>query len=328
MKDARSSTNITEAEGGDLSPPFFIGSIMKKAYGFVILTALLFSTMEVACKVAGNDLDPFQLTFLRFLIGGLILLPFGIAEMKKKDIRLKGKDIIRLLGVGTIGIPISMVLFQIGIMNCNASSVSVMFSINPLFTMVCAHLLTSEKATKDRMYALAIGIIGLLFIIRPWDMQEGNNAFGVGCIIIAAITFGIYTVTGKMVSQKIGSVAQASISFILGAAVLLIVIIIMGKPVLDGVSDNIPIILYTGIFITGLGYYSYFTSIKLSDAMTGSFAFFLKPALAPVIAVIVLGETILWNTLVGIGIILIASYINIRAQKKRALIEDSNTEAE
>lgn len=290
---------------------------MKKAYCFVVLTALLFSTMEVACKVAGNDLDPFQLTFLRFLIGGLILLPFGIAEMKKKGIELNSKDLLKLLGVGTIGIPVSMVLFQIGIMNCNASSASVMFSINPLFTMVCAHLLTNEKVTKQRLAALAVGIIGLVFIIRPWDVQEGNTVFGAGCLLLAAITFGFYTVTGKMVSQKIGSVAQAGISFLMGAAVLLIIIIIMGGPVLDGINDNIPIILYTGIFITGLGYYFYFTSIKLSDATTGSFAFFLKPALAPIIAVIVLGETILWNTFVGIGIILIASYMNIRYQKKK-----------
>ena len=292
---------------------------MKKAYGFVVLTALLFSTMEVACKVAGNDLDPFQLTFLRFLIGGLILLPFGIAEMKKKEIKLDSKDILKLLGVGTIGIPISMVLFQVGIMNCNASSASVMFSINPLFTMVCAHLLTSEKITKQRLAALTIGIVGLVFIIRPWDVQEGNTVFGAVCLLLAAITFGFYTVTGKMVSQKIGSVAQAGISFLLGAAVLLIVIIIMGRPVLEGVTDNIPIILYTGIFVTGLGYYSYFTSIKLSDATTGSFAFFLKPALAPIIAVIVLGETILWNTIAGIVIILIASYMNIRFQQGKKL---------
>ena len=290
---------------------------MKKAYGFVVLTALLFSTMEVACKVAGNDLDPFQLTFLRFLIGGLILLPFGIAEMKKKEIKLDSKDILKLLGVGTIGIPISMVLFQVGIMNCNASSASVMFSINPLFTMVCAHLLTSEKITKQRLAALTIGIIGLVFIIRPWDVQEGNTVFGAVCLLLAAITFGFYTVTGKMVSQKIGSVAQAGISFLLGAAVLLIVIIIMGRPVLEGVTDNIPIILYTGIFVTGLGYYSYFTSIKLSDATTGSFAFFLKPALAPIIAVIILRETILWNTIAGIVIILIASYMNIRFQQRK-----------
>ncbi len=290
---------------------------MNKAYYFVALTALLFSTMEVACKVAGNDLDPFQLTFLRFLIGGLALLPFGVAEINKKKIRLNRKDILKLLGVGTIGIPVSMVLFQVGIMNCNASSASVLFSINPLFTMVCAHLLTSEKITKQRLQALIIGIAGLVFIIRPWDVQEGNTALGVGCLLLAAITFGFYTVTGKMVSQKIGSVAQASISFLLGSIVLLAVILMMGRPVLEGVPDNIPIVLYTGIFVTGLGYYSYFTSIKLSDATTGSFAFFLKPALAPVIAVIVLRETILWNTLAGIGIILAASYMNIRAQKQR-----------
>lgn len=292
---------------------------MNKAYYFVILTALLFSTMEVACKVAGNNLDPFQLTFLRFVIGGLILLPFGIAEMKKKGIKLDGKDLLKLLGVGTIGIPISMVLFQIGIMNNNASSASVMFSINPLFTMVCAHLLTTEKVTKHRLVALMVGIVGLVFIIRPWDVQEGNTVFGAAMLLLAAITFGFYTVTGKMVSQKIGPVAQASISFLLGSVVLLVVILIMGRPVLDGVADNIPIVLYTGIFVTGLGYYSYFTSIKLSDATTGSFAFFLKPALAPIIAVIVLKETILWNTFVGIGFILIASYMNIRFQKKKAL---------
>ena len=292
---------------------------MNKAYYFVILTALLFSTMEVACKVAGNNLDPFQLTFLRFVIGGLILLPFGIAEMKKKGIKLEGKDLLKLLGVGTIGIPISMVLFQIGIMNNNASSASVMFSINPLFTMVCAHLLTSEKVTKQRLLALMVGIVGLVFIIRPWDVQEGNTVFGAAMLLLAAITFGFYTVTGKMVSQKIGSVAQAAISFLLGAAVLLVVIILMGRPVLDGVADNIPIVLYTGIFVTGLGYYAYFTSIKLSDATTGSFAFFLKPALAPIIAVIILKETILWNTFVGIGFILIASYMNIRFQKKKSL---------
>lgn len=289
---------------------------MNRAYYFVVLTALLFSTMEVACKVAGNDLDPFQLTFLRFLIGGLVLLPFGIAEMKKKKIRLNSGDIIKLLGVGVIGIPVSMVLFQVGIMNSNASSASVMFSINPLFTMVCAHLLTTEKITKQKLTALMIGIVGLIFIIRPWDIQEGNTAFGAVMLLLAAVTFGFYTVTGKMVSQKIGSVAQAAVSFLLGAGVLLVVILIMGRPVIDGVADNIPIILYTGIFVTGLGYYSYFTSIKLADATTGSFAFFLKPAIAPVIAVIVLKETILWNTFAGIGFILIASYINIRYQRK------------
>ena len=72
---------------------------MKKAYGFVVLTAFLFGTMEVACKVAGNQLDPFQLTFIRFAIGGILLLPFAAVELHKAHIRLTGKDILSAVAV-------------------------------------------------------------------------------------------------------------------------------------------------------------------------------------------------------------------------------------
>ena len=57
-------------------------------------------------------------------------------------------------------------------------------------------------------------------------------------------------------------------------------------------------------------------AIKASDASTGSLAFFIKPAIAPVMAVIFLKETILWNMYAGIACILIASYMNIRFQRK------------
>ena len=35
---------------------------MKKVYFFVVLTAFLFGTMEVALKLAGSEMDSFQLT--------------------------------------------------------------------------------------------------------------------------------------------------------------------------------------------------------------------------------------------------------------------------
>ena len=87
---------------------------MKKAYGFVVLTAFLFGTMEVACKVAGNQLDPFQLTFIRFAIGGLILLPFATVELRKAKIRLTARDLLRLAGVGILGISLQYGVFSAG----------------------------------------------------------------------------------------------------------------------------------------------------------------------------------------------------------------------
>ena len=298
------------------TPPFLRTLKMKKAYFFVVLTAFLFGTMEVACKAAGNQLDPFQLTFLRFAIGGLILLPFAAAELKQNRIKLTAKDILILAGVGALGIPLSMVFFQLGVMNSNAATASVLICINPFFTMVFAHFFTEEKLNRNKFIVLAIGLAGLIFMIKPWNIQEGNTVIGIVYMLLADVFFGAYTVAGKVSVQKMGIMAQTSISFILGSLILFIIILITGKPVVAGVTDSFILVLYVGIFVTGLGYYSYFMAIKNSDAATGSLAFFLKPAIAPVMAVIFLKETILWNTYIGIGLILAASYMNIRYQRK------------
>ena len=272
--------------------------------------------MEVSCKIAANDLDPFQLTFLRFLIGGLMLLPFAVRQMKRRQVRLEGRDILTLAGIGFIGVTISMSLFQLSIVMCNASTVSVLFCVNPFFTMVFAHFMTEEKLNRRRIVILAVALVGIFLMIRHWDIQEGNSGTGMLLMIIAALFFGLYTVMGKVSQERLGPIAQTSISFLLGAGILLIVILIMGRPVIAGVADNIPIILYTGVMVTGVGYYCFFRAIELSDALTGSFAFFLKPAIAPVIAVIVLHEVILWNTVVGIVMILIASLLKILGDRK------------
>jgi len=289
---------------------------MRKAYVCVIITALLFGSMEVACKVAGNGFDAFQLTFLRFAIGGLILLPFGIRELRQNRIKLNAKDFIMLAAVGTLGIPLSMVFFQLGIINSNASTAAVLISVNPFFTMVFAHFFANEKLNRYKAVVLAFGLLGLFFMIKPWNIQEGNTVIGIVYMLLAAFFFGAYTVAGKVCTRKMGVMAQTGISFLFGSAILLIIILITGKPVVAGVGDNLPLLLYVGIFVTGIGYFSYFMAIKFSDASTGSLAFFIKPAIAPVMAVIFLHETILWNTYVGIALILAGSYMNIMHQRK------------
>ena len=291
---------------------------MKRAYIFVIITAFLFGSMEVACKVGGASLDPFQLTFLRFAIGGLVLLPFAIVEMRRRKVRISGKDLLQLAGVGTLGIPISMVLFQMSIMSSNASTVSVLICTSPFFVMLFAHLYTDEKLNREKLTVLGIALIGIVFMLRPWDVQEGNSMSGMVLMLLAAFFFGAYTVAGKPLVSRMGLMAQTSFSFLIGSLILLVIILFMGRPVLAGVPDNLPIILYVGIMVTGLGYFCYFKSIAMSDAATGSFAFFLKPAIAPVLARIILGETILWNTVAGIVLILIASLLNIMGQKKKS----------
>ena len=289
---------------------------MKKVYLFIFIAAFLFATMEVVLKLAGAKMDAFQLTFLRFLIGGIMLLPFALAEIKKRGVTFTVRDYLYLTMLGILCVPISMVFLQLGVMHSNASTAAVLFSINPLFTILFAHFLASERITKSKLVFLLLGLCGIFFIMRPWELQEGNTALGFTYTLSGALAFGLYTVMGKISIEKMGIVAQTSISFFFGAIALLVIILITGKPVIQDVAENIVMVMYLSLFITGLGYYSYFMAIKNSDATTASFVFFIKPVIAPIIAVIVLHDRIVWSTYIGIAVILVASYLNIRDRRK------------
>ena len=93
----------------------------KKEILYILITAFLFSTMEVALKIAGNDLDPFQVNFIRFAVGGLFLLPFALRDMKKRQVKLNKIDIIYLFALGIICICISMLAFQLALLYANAN---------------------------------------------------------------------------------------------------------------------------------------------------------------------------------------------------------------
>lgn len=296
---------------------------MKKVYLYVCLAAFLFSTMEVSLKLAGSEIDSFQLTFLRFMVSGLLLLPLAILEIRERKITLSRKDYLYLLMLGTLCIPLSMLFFQLGVMRSNASTAAVLICINPLFTMIFAHFLTTEKLTRNKVLFLSLGLAGLVLMIRPWDMQQGNTVMGIVFMLLAAVFFGLYTVTGKISVQKIGIIAQTSISFIFGSLILLVIIVFLGRPIMQGVAANIVMVMYVSIFVTGLGYYFYFMAIKNADAATGSITFFIKPAIAPIIAVIILKEQLLWNTYLGIILILIASYLNIRNKGKVEALQEN-----
>lgn len=308
---------------------FFRGILkMKKVYVYILIAAFMYGSMEVALKLAGSSVDSFQLTFLRFAAAGILLLPTGIKRLQTEKIRFTWKDWLYLLLLGVICVPVCMLSFQLGVMKSNASTAAVILSSNPIFTMIFAHFMSNELFTKKKLSVIAIGAAGLIVMIRPWDLQKGNTFAGALLVLVASVTFGLYTVMGKNITKKIGIEAQTSISFLMGSAVLLIIILFIGKPVTYGVADNILIILYVSIFVTGLGYFFYFMAIKASDATTGGITFFLKIIIAPVLAAIILGDEISWNQVLGILLMLTASFMNLKEGlwKKKVESDENRTD--
>ncbi len=271
--------------------------------------------MEVALKIGGASFDSVQLTFLRFLIGGLILLPFAVKEYRdnytSKGECISRADFLWVWLVGIMCIPVSMLAFQIGIEHCNASTAASIICLNSVFTMLIAHVFRVEAMDRNKTLAVCMGFAALFFMLRPWDVQPGNSLYGLLMMVIAATTFAAYTVMGKKTLNRVGIFTQTSLSFILGSLVLLVIMLATGRPVFEGVLQHPVMIAYIGILVTGVGYMTYFLAIKGSNATTGSLAFMIKPAIAPFIAIIMLHESICWNTVVGIVLLISASVVTL-----------------
>ena len=269
--------------------------------------------MEVAAKYTGGAFNSIQLTFLRFLIGGLMLLPFAISDLKKRGHSLTAGDLGYLLFLGVISISISMTLLQVSMIGINANLAAIIICTNPLFTMIFAHFVADDPFTKRKAVVLLLMLIGLVIVANPAEVLSGGiDPLYLGCAVVAAVTFGLYTAYGKRRIASIGGMAQNAFSFLFGCAVLLPVMLIADIPIFGGISaQTLPVLLYLGIFVTGLGYYFYMKAIELGGPSVASIAFFLKPVIAPILAFIVLGEPITANLIVGVLFILAGSYVNM-----------------
>ena len=269
--------------------------------------------MEVAAKYTGGAFNSIQLTFLRFLIGGLMLLPFAISDLKKRGHSLTAGDLGYLLFLGVISISISMTLLQVSMIGINANLAAIIICTNPLFTMIFAHFVADDPFTKRKAVVLLLMLIGLVIVANPAEVLSGGiDPLYLGCAVVAAGTFRLYTGFRKRRLGSIGGMAQNAFSFLFGCAVLLPVMLIADIPIFGGISaQTLPVLLYLGIFVTGLGYYFYMKAIELGGPSVASIAFFLKPVIAPILAFIVLGEPITANLIVGVLFILAGSYVNM-----------------
>lgn len=301
---------------------------MRKGYLYIILTAIIFSTMEIALKLISGAFNPIQLTFTRFFIGGLFLLPFTIKKLRKNNTSLCKKDILFFAFLGLLGTVISMVIYQLAVLHTPASVVAILFSSNPIFVTILAFLFLKETIYKHNVLALILEIIGIIIIINPLNTEL--NVLGITLTIISTLTFALYGVSGKKKCAKYGGIVVTCFGFIFGSLETLILIglthiesiasffinnnldIFANIPLFTGYSINaLPYIAYICIVNTGIGYACYFKSMEETSAKKTSLAFFFKPILAPILSLIILGEDISFNILLGIIFILLGSLSSI-----------------
>ncbi|MBE6885098.1 MAG: DMT family transporter [Ruminococcaceae bacterium] len=291
---------------------------MKKGLLYTVIAAVLFVTLEPISKIISNDVTPYAITFWRFIIGAVVLLPLAVAKIKKDKLHIGWKDIGIMTALGILFICISMVALQIGVKKADSPSlIAIIFSSNSVFTIVLAVFILKEKLTKNKIIALCFGIAG---VIACADFSGGTNLESVLLAVFAALTFSLYTVLSQKYMKRFGGVVQTSIIFLSGSIVLLIALLILGVDVMPSFEVKSWATLgYLGFLITGLGYSLYFKAIEKGGSIMGSLAFFIKPILTPFVTLVINGIAPDIMVFVAVACIVAASYFATYKKPKKTV---------
>lgn len=287
----------------------------------LLFAILMFSTFEVASKSMHGCITSFQLTFYRFLIGGIILIPFAMREIKARDVHFTLKDHFINLLMGFLLVFCSMAVTQIGLQLSSASLTAIIFSSNPLFISLFSAIILKEKLTRGKLIGLIIGIIGLfvtcahIFSIK-FDINL-SFILGVFLIFVGMLIFSLYTVLNKPRVKKYGSITCTTLSSVYGALTIIPLLLVIG-----GTSNSNPFgfeyqtiiwqFLFVAVFVTGIAYYFYFDALSNLDTSISSMSFFIKPPLASFMCYLILHEEITINSIIGIIIIFIGVFISLK----------------
>ena len=157
-----------------------------KGYILLAVTILMFSTLEVVTGTLKNLINPLQLTFLRFFIGGVVMLPLII----KKREKVQGKDLLFFLALGILNMFISMGSLQYAITMGKASTAAILISSNPIFVMLFSSIILKEKVTYNRVVCILLGIAGITLIVYKGN-TGGDTAASLVLATFASIIFGL-----------------------------------------------------------------------------------------------------------------------------------------
>jgi drug/metabolite transporter (DMT)-like permease len=298
-------------------------------YACILLSTLLFSSMEIALKTVSGRFNPLQLNFLRFLVGSLFLLPFALRSLKRRGAAIGARDWGFFALAGFACVVASMTLYQLAIEYCTASVVAILFSCNPVFVIPLAAIFLKERIRGFTAASMALSVAGMFCIMNPWGVGAKASTAGIALTLGSAAVFAVYGVMSKTRSGRLGGLAVTAFSFLAGSAELLVLIFAsraplvsasletagLGRfaniPILAGLDlDVAPTLAYVSFCVTGLGYAAYLTAIEKTSAQAASLIFYIKPALASVLAILVLGESIAPSTVAGIVLIAVGSAIS------------------
>jgi drug/metabolite transporter, DME family len=291
----------------------------NKGILWLLFACVLWGTVGVSSALLNRveTTPPQTVGFLRLIFSLPLLLGLAWFSLGRRNpLKINARNLPLCLGMGLAmagyqlfyfaAIPISSVTLVVVIALCSAPIIVAVLSI-PIF---------KERLTSLIIFSLILGLGGTLLLAfggNNGSTTNSNANYLLGAILAlgAGFSYSALTILSRIAAKRTDSNASQfiAIAFTFGAVLLLIAAIATGSLKLDLAPGVWLIAAYLGIVPTGLAYIIFVFALKSVSATVTTIITLLEPAIAALLAWLLLGETITLLTIGGAGLLVASVYL-------------------
>ena len=288
---------------------------MKKAYFFAAVSIIFWSSLAAISKLMLNDFSSYVILTFSSFFAFLALLAVNFFKGNLKQLKnYKVKDYIITTLICLPGTFLYYVFLYLGTDRMEASKAFIINYLWPIMSVVFACIILKEKVTLRKCIAFALSFLGVFTVASDNLLNFKSTSFiGVFFLILAAVCYGLFTVLNK--KWDYDYLISMMISFFV-TIIFSLAIVLSLRQELYANAIQILGFAYNGIFIMAIATVTWALALKLGGTAKISNLAYITPFLSLVWTFLILQEPIKPLSLLGLIIIVIGIFIQLKDNKK------------
>lgn len=225
------------------------------------------------------------------------------------------RDLTVIILGGLLGIVVSQTLTAWALTFTTPVYFSLIATLTPVATMLCAALFIGEKISVRGIAGVALGVAGaMLMVFVGWQGGSGkNDILGIALTLLSMFTWAVYLIITRKVSARYTAVTQMKWVFLASAiAVLPFSLTDLQSAPLYSVAtqwSGLAEMAFIVVFATVAGYFAIPFAMRYLKATTVSVYTNLQPIVASLVAIALSQDVLTWDKPVALVLVLLSAWL-------------------
>ena len=289
--------------------------IANQPYLLLSITALCWAGNAIVGRLAAGHIPPVTLSFLRWALAFLLILPFAWKHLVHDWAAIRGKlgimIVLSITGIGAFN-----TLQYWALEHTQALNILLLQSAAPLLVAVWSLILLGVRLTPAQALGILLSLAGVLMILLHGDLTTLSNIqFNKGDLIfiVALAIFGLYSVL-SLKRPAIHGLSFVAFTFGCGAACLIPLFIweLFARPRMQIDANNLLSLFYVAVFPSTLAYLCFNRGVALIGANRAAPFFHVVPVFGTIMSIAFLSEHPQPFHLIGFALVLAGVFVASR----------------